>query len=67
MTNLQRAVARLVKQHGGLRLAAKAIKVDVAYLSRLRSGEKGNPGDDVMRKLGLEKAVTFRIKDAVGP
>jgi hypothetical protein len=49
----------LVERHGGVRAAARVIKVNYAYLSRLRSGEKTNPTDAVLRKLGLRKIVVY--------
>lgn len=49
----------LVAKHGGLRAAARAIQINYAYLSRLRSGEKTNPTAATLRKLGLKKVVTY--------
>jgi hypothetical protein len=43
----------LIAQHGTLRAAARVIEIDVGYLSRLRSGEKGKPGKDFLRRMGL--------------
>jgi transcriptional regulator with XRE-family HTH domain len=60
MTEIQRAVDRLVKKHGGLNAAARATGIDPPYLSRLRHGEKANPSENVLRRLGIEKRVTYR-------
>lgn len=56
---LSDAVDVLVQRHGGLRKAARAIEVNYAYLSRLWNGLKSNPTDEVLRKLNLERKVSF--------
>ena len=56
---LSTAINRLIAKHGGLRPAARAIQLDVAYLSRLRSNEKSNPSDEICKKLGVRKNVTI--------
>jgi len=48
------------RQHGGLRPAARALRIDAAYLKRLRDGEKRDPGDAILRKLGLYREVVYR-------
>lgn len=57
-TKIQTRIAELVEKHGSLRALARAIDLDVGYLSRLASGEKDNPSPDVLAKLGLV-AVTI--------
>lgn len=52
-------VAELVKQHGGLRPAARAIKITPQYLYRLGNGEKKNASPAVLRKLGLRRVVAY--------
>lgn len=47
---------------GGLRKAARELDIDPGYLCKLRDGEKDNPGDVLLDKLGLEKCVRFRNK-----
>jgi hypothetical protein len=62
-SDLQKHIDRLVKQHGGLRAAARKIQIDPAYLWRLRQGRKSTPGDKVLEKLGLrrvERLLTYR-------
>jgi hypothetical protein len=59
--NLGRHIASLIEKHGGLRPAARAVRVNYAYLSRLGSGEKINPTPTVLRKLGLRKVVTYEL------
>ena len=46
--------------HGSLRAAAKALDVDHGYLSRLKNGDKSNPSDELLAKLGLERLVIYR-------
>jgi len=52
-------VDALVTKHGGLRAAARAVQINYAYLSRLRTGQKTNPTAAVLRKLGLRKMVVY--------
>jgi len=55
MANLLRnAVEDLVEKHEGLRAASRASKIDLAYLQRLRSGEKVNPSPATLKKLGIK-------------
>lgn len=56
---IPRRCAELVKLHGGLRKAAAACDIDFSYFSRLRSGEKDNPADGTLRKLGLVRVITY--------
>jgi hypothetical protein len=54
-------IEQLIKQHGSLRAAGRAIKVDPAYLLRLHAGTKTEPSDKVLRKLGLRRVVTYKL------
>lgn len=54
------AIEAAEEEHGGMRAAAKALSIDPGYLSRLKSGEKLNPGDDVLSALGLERVIRYR-------
>ena len=56
---LQSRVLDLIVIHGSLRAAARAAKVDAAYLHRLRYGHKTSPSAAVLRRLGLRRVVTF--------
>lgn len=66
MNMLQKRIADLVLKHDGLNAAARVLKVDAGYLSRLASGEKDMPGDDLLRKLKLRRIVTYERTDGVG-
>lgn len=59
MNEIQSAVEALVKHYGSYRAVESAIGVNYAYLWRLRKGEKTEPSDDVLRKIGLVKSVTY--------
>jgi len=48
-----------IADFGGLRAAARGLKIDAAYLSRLVSGEKSNPSLDVLSKLNLTGPVFY--------
>lgn len=60
MTGIQKAAQRLIKRHGGLRKASKAVGIKAPYLSRLRNGIQTNPGDEILAKLGISRHVTYR-------
>ena len=62
MVTLKERIDELCEKHGSLRKAAKAVDVDFGYLSGLRSGEKNNPSDNTLEKLGLKKVVTYVLK-----
>ena len=56
-------ISELEKQHGSLRAAAKVLGCDAGYLSRLRSGEKGNPSAILLKRMGLKRVIAYeRIK-----
>lgn len=56
---LPERIAELVEQHGSLRAAARVLEVDPGYLSRLQSGEKDDPGDTLLRRMGLRRVVSY--------
>ena len=56
---LQARVQELADKHGGLNAAARALSIDPGYLSRMRSGEKTDPGPVALRKLGLREVTFF--------
>lgn len=49
----------LILQHGGYRAAARVLQIDPAYFWRLHAGEKSNPTDAMLRKLGLKKVTLY--------
>ena len=60
MANLIGAIDSLIKRHGGLRAAARAIQMDASYLSRLRSGKQRRPSPLTLKKLGLQSELNER-------
>ena len=66
---IELAIEAAEEEHGSLRAAAKSIGVDAGYLSRLKSGDKVNPSDEVLAALGLERTVTYRplLSDSAEP
>jgi len=62
MLTLAERVKSLETLHGGLRSAARATNIDVGYLKRLRDGDKTNPSDETLDKLGLKKEVIYVLK-----
>ena len=52
-------IKELVAEHGGVRQAARYLKCDPSYLLRLHDGEKTNPGEALLKNLGLKKVVTY--------
>ncbi len=64
MTLLQQRVQELVLQHGSVRAAGRVLEVDSAYLYRLGNGEKTDPGEKLLRRMGLRRIVTYeRLKE----
>ena len=57
--NLSGRIQQLAKQHGSLRAAARVLEIDHGYLSRLQNGVKTEPSDDVLRKLGVKRVVSY--------
>lgn len=62
MITLRDRIQQLADKHGGIRPAARVLKIDPSYLWRLYSGEKTEPSDAVLKKLRLVKVVTYRPK-----
>ena len=52
-------IDELVAQHGSLRALARVMEYSPAYICRLRRGITKNPGDAVLRKLGLRRVVSY--------
>ena len=59
MNLLQQRIAELAERHSSIRAAARVLSVDHAYLYRLSTGEKSDPGEGLLRKLKLRRVVSF--------
>lgn len=66
-TTIAQRINELVAEHGSLVKAARHLDMDVAYLSRLRSGIKDAPSDETLARLGLAKRVTYTRADTEHP
>ena len=55
-------VGKIILLYGGLRKAAAALDINPGYLSRLNSGEKKNPSEPVLIKLGLRKEINYVLR-----
>ncbi len=64
---IQERIAELVAQHGSLREVSRVTRVEVGYLSRLRSGEKSNPKADTLRRIGLRRVVVVSYEHLTEP
>lgn len=49
----------LIGKHGSMRAAARVLKIDHAYLWKLRNGQKDNPCKRLLKALGLKRVVIF--------
>jgi len=58
--SLPERIAELVEKHGSLRATARALEVDVGYLSRLSSGEKYKPSDELLWRMGLHATTIYQ-------
>lgn len=56
---LAQRITELCDQHGSLRAAARVLDVDPGYLSRIGSGESKNPGETLLRRMGLREITTY--------
>ncbi len=55
---IRRKIKEAVKAQGGLRAAARHLKIKRSYLGSLLDGTRKNPSDWYLRKLGLRR-VTY--------
>jgi len=59
MSELRNAIDAAVQQYGSLNKAARVLRIDVGYLSRLRHGLLDNPSPKIQRKLGVRRRVIY--------
>ncbi len=55
---IRRKIKEVVKEYGGVRPAARHLKIKHSYLGSLLDGTRNNPGEWYLRKLGLRR-VTY--------
>lgn len=56
---LEEAVAGVVEKHGGIRATERALGIDKSFLSRLLRGQKTNPSEETLTKLGLRAVPRY--------
>lgn len=54
-SDLQKRIDELIKEHGGLRAAARAVDIDPSYLQRLQRGYTTGAREKTLKKLGLQR------------
>ncbi|MGE4243658.1 hypothetical protein [Ramlibacter sp.] len=56
---LRERIDELIAQHGTLRATARVLMTDCGYLHRLCSGEKTEPGDPLLHRMGLREVRLY--------
>lgn len=56
---LSERICELLRAHGSLREVGCLLGIDYTYLYRMFSGEKLNPSEETLNKLGLRKIVSY--------
>lgn len=54
-TELQKRIDTLVKEHGTLRAAGEALKIDHSLLWRIQVGRRSGASDETLKKLGFRR------------
>lgn len=62
--DLAALVRKRLRQYDSLRDAGKKLGMCHVYLHRLATGEKTNPSEDALRKLGITRAVRITYKES---
>lgn len=63
MSDLASLVRKRVRQYCSLREASRNIGLGHVYLHRLATGQKLNPSDEALRKLGIERTIRITYKE----
>lgn len=58
---LQKRLEELEVSHGSVQNAARVHGIDPSYWRKLKSGEKNNPSENVLKVLGLKKLVFYLV------
>ena len=58
---LDSAVKKVAKEVGGIRALSRATGLSAPYVCRLANGEKCDPSDDVLDRLGLTRTIDYKI------
>lgn len=63
MGDLATLVRKKLRQYVSLRAASRSLGIGHVYLHRLATGEKTNPSDDALRRLGIERTVRITYRE----
>jgi hypothetical protein len=55
-------IAKQAKRAGGIRALSRKTGLGAGYLSRLSRGEKSNPTDECLSRLGIQRITTYKAK-----
>lgn len=58
-TTVSRRIEELAEQYGSVTEVANRLGVNAIYLHRLANGSKTSPSEDVIKKLGLRRIVSY--------
>lgn len=63
-TSIGLRITLMLAAYGSLRAMGRALKIDHSYLHRLQHGQKTEPSDTVLKKLGLRRIVkvTYELR-----
>lgn len=59
MTSVAQRIQELAEVHGSVKDAANYLGVNAIYLQRLANDSKTSPSEDVLKKLGLQRIVSY--------
>ncbi len=62
-TSIPNQITKLCKIYGNVSKLSAALDIDRTYLHRLHKGDKIEPSEEVLKKLGLIKVVTYYSKE----
>jgi len=58
--SLQEAVQIRVNKAGGIRALSRQVNISPSYLHRLVTGDRVDPSQETLEKLGLERIIRYR-------
>jgi hypothetical protein len=56
-------IEQLLAEKGTLRAVSRGTGIDIAYLHRLHAGEKWQPSEAVLDRLGLVRVIDYQLKE----
>lgn len=57
---LREAAIKAIQKHGGVRAAARALKISAPYMGRLADGGARMPNNTIMKKLGVVRTIAVQ-------